>query len=101
MRLDLHRSAVVVTLSRRNLLTLLHKLERGTSACTLVSGNAYRDRVEVDDVQLVVTAERDELHYAHRDAPGTVHPLEETYLAADDAVRGKPRNGSGRWACDD
>jgi hypothetical protein len=101
MRLDLHRSAVVVTLSRRNLLTLLHKLERGTSVCALVSGNAYRDRVEINDVQLVVTAEPDEQHYVRRDPPGEVHPLEEAHLALDGAVSGRPRNGAEREARSD
>lgn len=101
MRLDLHRSAVIVTLSRRNLLTLLHKLERGRSACTLVSGNAYRDQVEIDDMQLVVTAEPDERHYADREPPGTVHPLEEAYLALAGAIRSQPRNGAGGAADDD
>lgn len=62
-------NSINVTLSRRNLETLLSKLGRGGSACTLFSEaeNGWT---------LIVTAETDELHYSNRVA-GAVHPLDE------------------------
>lgn len=65
MRLDLYShgyeapSHVRVTLSKRNLLALLSKLDRPESACTLVKD-------EEDGVRLEVVAEADEDHYADR-----------------------------------
>lgn len=63
-----------VTLSRRNLLALLQKLDTmGDSACTIVR--------ECDNGWgVVVTAEPDDMHYANRE-PGGMHPVTETALA--------------------
>lgn len=62
---------VWVTLSRRNLETLLSKLDRGkqASACLLT-------RHCEDGTYLMVHAEEDGEHYAKR-APGEVHPLDD------------------------
>lgn len=73
-------SAVIVTLSRRNLLGLLHKLDMEGSARTLVKhgeGNGGHD-------VLVVQCEDDKDHYATRPEgpPGPMHPLSEAYALA-------------------
>lgn len=60
---------VRVTLSKRNLETLLSKLGREDSARTLT-------RLTDDDVYLTVIAEPDDVHYAGR-TPGAVYPLDE------------------------
>lgn len=62
---------ITVVLSRRNLKTLLLKLDEPTSARTLhrLTDNGY----------LVVKAEADDVHYADRTA-GAVHPREEEKL---------------------
>ena len=68
MKLEMFDNGARVTLSKRNLQTLLNKLEREDSHRTLFriteAGN------------LVVVAEPDEKHYADR-KPGAVHPADE------------------------
>lgn len=66
MRIDVVEKTVSVYLSRRNLLTLLVKLEQEDSACTLVKDGETH--------QLVVTSESDDEHYRDRVSPGAVHP---------------------------
>lgn len=79
MRLELQGGTVRVALSRRNLRTLLAKLdgEPADSACTIV----YDTR---DGATLYVTAEEDAVHYANpeRDqpTPGVMHPDTEEQL---------------------
>jgi|HubBroStandDraft_6_1064221.scaffolds.fasta_scaffold00111_21 hypothetical protein len=77
MRLDLvTRERVVVTLSRRNLLTLLAKLAGfpPNSACTIVFPGTEGPTLEVH-------AEPDEAHYATRPSPpGTMHPNTEALI---------------------
>lgn len=81
-RLELEGPAVVVTLSRRNLLALLHKLDWPPSVRTLVNGDCYRDGQPVDDVLLVLRCEDDAEHYARRpDPPGRMHPYTEASIA--------------------
>ena len=79
MRLDsITRTRVVVTLSRRNLLTLLAKLDGHppNSACTIVLPGD-----EGPDLQ--VRAEDDDAHYQQRpEPPGAMHPETESHLAA-------------------
>jgi hypothetical protein len=72
VRLDrVTRTEVVVTLSRRNLLTLLAKLDGhpSTSACTIsLPGGG-------EGPELLVRAEENEADYRHRPAPpGRMHP---------------------------
>ena len=60
-----------VVLSRRNLLSLLHKLEMPGSFCTIVKPDGT-----------AIKAERDEVHYANRiGGPGTMHPDTEQFVA--------------------
>jgi hypothetical protein len=79
MRLDrVTRTEVLVTLSRRNLLTLLAKLDGHppNSACTIVLPG-------VEGPELRVKAEENELHYQNRPAPpGPMHPDTEAHTAA-------------------
>jgi hypothetical protein len=87
--LDPERQTVTVTLSRRNLLSLLHKLDWPESARTIVNGDCYRRGRPVDDVLLVLRAEDDAEHYGRRsDPPGLMHPDTEksiaTHLPSDD-----------------
>lgn len=69
MRLDIHGPRVVVTLSERNLRTLLSKVHRPDSARTLL--------LDVGEGVLVVKAETDEEHYRDRVPAGPVHPLDD------------------------
>lgn len=79
MRLEVQGGRVKVTLSERNLRTLLTKLggHPAHSACTL----RYDTR---DGLELVVAAEPDDVHYANpeRDTPtpGEMHPETEEHL---------------------
>lgn len=57
-----------VKLSRRNILSLLHKLEMKGSACTIVKPDG-----------ITITVEPDEVHYQGRD-PGPMHPETEQFL---------------------
>lgn len=72
---------VEVSVSRRNLLTLLYKLDKDpTSRCTLeITGDAGF---------LSVKAEKDEVHYKDRE-PGRMHPDIETYMRQFDADAGQ------------
>jgi len=57
-----------VTLSRRNLLSLLHKLEMRGSACTIIKSGG-----------IVVHCQSDEECYAGRE-PGPMHPDTEEFV---------------------
>lgn len=71
------RRTATVTLSKRNLLALLTKLEMAGSARTIVSYNT-----EPDGWVLVVRAESDEEHYSTRTfPPGPMHPHTELDIA--------------------
>lgn len=61
-----------IRLSRRNLMTLLHKLEMTGSERTIIK--------PCGDVDLVVIAEHDEDHYHDRRA-GRVHPDTEEFIS--------------------
>ena len=86
MRLDLvSPTKIAITLSQRNLLTLLAKLDGypPDSACTITSSG-------VDGPTLEVHAEVDEEHYGDRpEAPGPMHPDTEARIR-----RGPP---AWRW----
>lgn len=76
MRMDVYEAPLtfVVTLSRRNLLALLHKLDMEGSARTI--------QCEIGDVALLqVRAEDDAEHYADREPAGDMHPDTERYIA--------------------
>ena len=51
-----------MTISRRNLVSLLHKLGQPAPQRTIVSLDVYRDGKWVDDLLLVVQAEDDSSH---------------------------------------
>jgi hypothetical protein len=75
------RTDVVVTLSRRNLLSLLHKLEMRGSRRTIANNDAYVDGVAAAGLLLVLQAEDDESHYGARIAPpGPVHPATQRFI---------------------
>jgi hypothetical protein len=59
MRFELDESGIRVTMSRRNLLTLIAKLDGHPpeSLCTIGGGDAF--------IPYFVTAEEDDVHYAH------------------------------------
>ena len=79
MRLDLVTPAQIrIALSRRNLLTLLAKLEGHPpmSACMISFPGAN------EEPALVVTGEPDDVHYGRRAAsPGPMHPDTEAWIA--------------------
>lgn len=83
MRLELREDGVVlVTLSRRNVLSLLSKLEQKHSARAIVMRGAYVYGVLHEDLFLAVQVEPDELHYADREPPGEMSPETERFLEA-------------------
>ena len=74
MRLEDRSGIPVLVLSRRNLLSLLQKLDMPDSTRTLAE----------QDNKFLVIAEDDDAHYAHESRegapPGKVHPLTEAYI---------------------
>ena len=68
-----------VFLSRRNLLTLLSKLDRKAkgegTACTLIKSDVLHPKYPCS-TKIVVTAVEDNDYYTDR-APGPVHPSDE------------------------
>ncbi|MGE3413608.1 MAG: hypothetical protein AB7L91_15430 [Dehalococcoidia bacterium] len=77
-RLEMAEGLVMVTLSRRNLRSLLHKLDWPESARAITNGDCYRDGEPIGDVLLVLRAEDDDEHYAARPDPrGLMHPRTE------------------------
>lgn len=78
-----HQTTVIVTLSRRNLLALLHKLEMPGSARLLLTDNCERQGKLVDDLCLVLHVEDDLEHYGRRGyGPGAMHPVTKVFIAA-------------------
>jgi hypothetical protein len=91
MRLDLRGNRVSVVLSRRNVLSLLHKLEMPGSARTLAGADNFVDGEPVDDLLLVVQVEEDAPHYGSRlTPPGPMHPLTETFFSEHQHKRCEP-----------
>lgn len=81
MRLDLFEHQLVVTLSKRNLLALLCKVDNPLSMQILTSGCVYRDGALVDDTKLIVCCEPDASHYAGRESPGQMQLATEFFIA--------------------
>jgi hypothetical protein len=85
---------VVVTLSRRNLLALLHKIDMPGSARQIKNNDCYEDGIQTPyycgeevtiglPTTLVLRSEDDDEHYAARPAPpGPMHPATEAFIAA-------------------
>lgn len=70
-----------VYLSRRNLLTLLSKLDRnvsepGVSACTLIKNDFLHEKYPQSHQSIAVTAVEDDDYYSSRGA-GVVHPADD------------------------
>lgn len=93
---------VVVTLSRRNLLALLHKLEMPGSRRTIENNDCYEDGVQtpwypgeeeqtaLPRTALVVSCEDDSEHYGRRPVgPGVMHPATERYVEAHGGAAGE------------
>jgi hypothetical protein len=80
---QIYSSLPRVYLSRRNLLTLLAKLDRKAAGDvthrTLIKHRVEGDPYVQDLDAVVITAVDDDSYYATRD-PGTVHPAEEETL---------------------
>lgn len=81
MRLDISPAAVIVTLSKRNLLALLQKVDDPLSNRMLVSGYVYLQGGLFDGVELVIRCEPDSQHYAERESPGPMHPSAQMFIA--------------------
>lgn len=111
---------VVVTLSRRNLLALLHKLEMPGSAQTIENNDCYEDGVQtpwypgeeerskLPRTTLVLRCEDDPVHYGRRPVgPGIMHPATERFVEAHGGAGGEvlplqlPGNTVRRRADDD
>ena len=88
MKLEITASVVIVTLSKRNLLALLQKVDDPRSSRMLVGGDAYRDGLPADDVQLVVRSSRTELTTRIGLPPGPVHPAAEAFIRGAGRRRG-------------
>lgn len=73
MKLEEHGPLRIVTLSRRNLESLLHKLDWEGSERTIVNG------------PLVVKAEDNDEHYRDRE-PGPMHPTTEQAISKSDKL---------------
>ena len=86
---------VEVTLSRRNLLTLLHKLDMPGSRRQIENNDCYQDGVQtpwypheaegnaLPRTTLVLRCEDDAEHYAKRPVgPGLMHPESERFVRA-------------------
>jgi hypothetical protein len=71
---------VVVTLSRRNLAALTHKLDWPGSFRTIVNRDVHRDGAHAPEMALVLRCEDDDEHYARRRA-GLMHPDTEEFIA--------------------
>jgi hypothetical protein len=84
---------VEVTLSRRNLLTLLHKLDMAGSMRQIENNDCWEDgvqtpfypgekrRTDLPRTRLVLRCENDDEHYANRPVgPGPMHPESERFV---------------------
>jgi hypothetical protein len=78
---------VSVTLSRRNLLTLLHKLELPRPLRNLENGDCWinGEQAPYPQVQLDLRGEEDAEHYGRRGfPPGPMSPDTEAFIAGSD-----------------
>lgn len=81
-RLDITKGLVTVTISRRNLLALIHMLNVGHGYRVIANGDYYRNGEPVNDLILVLRPEEDDPHYARRpEGPGPMRPDAEQFIA--------------------
>lgn len=79
---------VVVTLSRRNILSLLHKLDMPGSARQIENNDCWEngEQLPILGHLLVLRCETDDEHYAARDhPPGRMHPDTEKFVQENSA----------------
>lgn len=88
MRADLGDGFLLVTLSKRNLLALLQRVDDPFALRLLTNGFVYRDGALTDGITLVVRCEPDSGHYANREAPGRMKPSTEEFIARLDGSEG-------------
>lgn len=80
----LQQREVVITLSRRNLMAMLHKLDMPGSARRIENNDCWEDGVQCPypGTILVIQCEEDIEHYANRVGPaGPMHPDTESFIA--------------------
>lgn len=84
MKLQFKPGKVEVTLSERNLLTMLDKLQWEDSSREIQSNDVRNpDGEYLNGILFCLHAETDEEHYGRRlDPPGAMHPDTEAALAA-------------------
>lgn len=92
MRLDLDHTAhgllVTVTLSRRNLLALLHKVDWASSRKEMWNTDVWVDGEEAYGIGFRTRCEADAVHYGRRRQPaGPMHWATESFIRA---VEGDP-----------
>jgi hypothetical protein len=93
---------VEVVLSRRNLLTLLHKLDMPGSARQIENNDCWEDGAQtpwypdkdegsvLPRTTLVLRCEDDEEHYGKRAfGPGVMHPASEAFVQSHGAAAGE------------
>lgn len=81
-RLDIDNGLVTVTISRRNLLALIHMLNVGHGYRVIANGDCHRDGEPVKDLILILRPEEDDPHYARRaEPPGQMRPDAEQFIA--------------------
>lgn len=77
-------SMAKVTLSRRNVLALLHKLDMAGSARRLENTCVYVEGDHTEELRLVLCVEDDDEHYADErrlgSAPGRMVPATESFI---------------------
>lgn len=83
MKAEIAPGQVMITLSERNLLALLHKLAMPGSRRELQTRRATVEGTPTDLILIRVRCEPDRDHYAYRDAPpGPMHPDTEAFIHA-------------------
>jgi hypothetical protein len=88
VRADIGDGVLLVTLSKRNLLALLQRVDDPFAMRLLTGGYVYRDRELTDGITLIVGCQPDEEHYADREAPGRMKPSTEAFIARLDGSEG-------------
>ncbi len=87
-------TSVSVTLSRRNLLALLHKLELPGSARTLINDDCWLngEQTPLGALELHLHCEEDDEHYGKRPGPpGPMHPATEQFIRRRDGKQERPQ----------
>jgi hypothetical protein len=89
---------VRVVLSRRNLLSLLHKLDMEGSNREIHNNDCFEDgkQCPINGTLLILNCEDDDEHYSKRLAgPGMMHPETETFVHEKGGASGEITIGIG------